>query len=460
VAISIFDLFTIGIGPSSSHTVGPMRAARRFAVAIDREGQLEATAKVTVELFGSLGATGKGHGTDRAVVLGLEGEEPEAIAPDDIGPRAARVFAEGNVRLLGRREVALGADDLVFHRLRSLPKHPNGMRFVAWDAAGGMLVERHYYSVGGGFVVGETTSSEAPPVRVREEGVRNPFTTAQELLAQCARRGISIGTLMLENELSWRSEDEVRARLRAIWSAMQACVARGCEREGVLPGGLKVVRRAPALKRRLESDPHMDDPLRALDWVNLWALAVNEENAAGGRVVTAPTNGAAGIVPAVMHYCAHFTTVAGPDAGEPLDRFLLVAGAVGLLYKMNASISGAEVGCQGEVGVACSMAAAGLTEALGGTPEQVENAAEIGMEHNLGLTCDPVGGLVQVPCIERNAMGAVKAINASRIALSGDGTHKVSLDKVIATMRMTGADMLTKYKETSRGGLAVNIVEC
>jgi L-serine dehydratase len=458
VAISIFDLFTIGIGPSSSHTVGPMRAARRFALALERHQKLDATARVVVELFGSLGATGMGHGTDRAVLLGLEGEVPEAIDPDQIASRVDRIRVEEVVHLLGRRAIALRpSEHLIFHSLRSLPKHPNGMRFAASDATGTELLERTYYSVGGGFVAGEATGTDAPPVPMRDDGVPHPFTTAAELLAQCGRRRTSISALMLDNELTWRTESEVRGRLEAIWQAMQDCVARGCAHEGVLPGGLKVKRRAPALLRRLDSGAAVDDPLAALDWVNLWALAVNEENAAGGRVVTAPTNGAAGIVPAVMHYYRRYAKDAS-DGG--LERFLLVAGAVGMLYKMNASISGAEVGCQGEVGVACSMAAAGLTEALGGTPEQVENAAEIGMEHNLGLTCDPVGGLVQVPCIERNAMGAVKAINASRIALSGNGSHNVSLDKVIATMRMTGADMLTKYKETSRGGLAVNIVEC
>ncbi len=458
MAISIFDLFTIGIGPSSSHTVGPMRAGRRFALALERQQKLEATARVIVELFGSLGATGKGHGTDRAVLMGLEGEMPETIDPDQMGPRVDRIRSEEVLHLLGRRAIALRpSEHLIFHRLRSLPKHPNGMRFVAADADGAELLERTYYSVGGGFVVGESTSSDAPPVPTHEDGVPNPFTTAAELLAQCGRRRASISALILENEVIWRTESDVRGRLQAIWQAMQDCVARGCRHEGILPGGLKVKRRAAALLHRLESAAPADDPLAALDWVNLWALAVNEENAAGGRVVTAPTNGAAGIIPAVMHYYRRYAKDA---SDEGIERFLLVAGAVGMLYKMNASISGAEVGCQGEVGVACSMAAAGLTEALGGTPEQVENAAEIGMEHNLGLTCDPVGGLVQVPCIERNAMGAVKAINASRIAFSGDGTHKVSLDKVIATMRMTGADMLTKYKETSRGGLAVNIVEC
>jgi L-serine dehydratase len=435
-----------------------MRAARRFALALEREQKLDATVRVTVELFGSLGATGRGHGSDRALEMGLEGAEPETIDPDAIAERVERIRVEETLRLLGRHPIAFRpSEQLVFHRLRSLPKHPNGMRFVASDGAGDELMERTYYSVGGGFVVGEATSTDAPPLPMHEENVPNPFTTATELLALCARRGASISTLMLENERTWRDEADVRRRLLAIWAAMQACVERGCEQEGILPGGLKVKRRAPALRRRLEERKVTGDPLVALDWVNLWALAVNEENAAGGRVVTAPTNGAAGILPAVMHYYERYGRRPSDDG---IARFLLVAGAVGLLYKMNASISGAEVGCQGEVGVACSMAAAALTEVLGGSPEQAENAAEIGMEHNLGLTCDPIGGLVQVPCIERNAMGAVKAINASRIALSGDGTHKVSLDKVIATMRMTGADMLTKYKETSRGGLAVNIVEC
>jgi L-serine dehydratase len=458
MALSVFDLFTIGIGPSSSHTVGPMRAARRFALALERDAKLDSTAAMKVELYGSLGATGKGHGSDTAVMLGLEGEEPEKIDPDVVASRVERIRSEESLQLLGRRAVPFRpGEHIVFHRLQSLPKHPNGMRFVALDAAGAEIAERTYYSVGGGFVVGEATSGDAPPVPMHDEKVPLPFTTAAELLTSCASRGLSISTLVLANERTWRSEEEVRNKLLDIWRAMQGCVRRGCEREGILPGGLKVKRRAPALHRRLKSDARANDPLVALDWVDLWALAVNEENAAGGRVVTAPTNGAAGIIPAVLHYYARYAPNADDDG---IARFLLVAGAIGMLYKMNASISGAEVGCQGEVGVACSMAAAGLTEALGGTPEQVENAAEIGMEHNLGLTCDPIGGLVQVPCIERNAMGAVKAINASRIALSGDGKHKVSLDKVIATMRETGADMLTKYKETARGGLAVNIVEC
>jgi L-serine dehydratase len=476
MALSVFDLFTIGIGPSSSHTVGPMRAARRFALALERDGKLEAATRVRVELFGSLGATGKGHGSDGAVIVGLEGEEPERIDPDTISERVGRVRSEGRIALLGRHSVDFrpdGAspashgrghdvdDDLVFHRLRSLPMHPNGMCFTALDAGSAEIASRTYYSVGGGFVVGEGTSADAPPVVMHAEAVPHPFTTGAELLGRCAQQGLSISTLVLQNECTWREEAAVRAKLLGIWDAMRSCVKRGCEREGILPGGLKVKRRAPALLRKLKASAQPDagpaDPLVALDWVNLWALAANEENAAGGRVVTAPTNGAAGVVPAVLHHYVAHTPNADDDG---IARFLLVAGAIGMLYKMNASISGAEVGCQGEVGVACSMAAAALTEVLGGTPEQVENAAEIGMEHNLGLTCDPIGGLVQVPCIERNAMGAVKAINAARIALRGDGQHKVSLDKVIATMRATGADMSTKYKETARGGLAVNIVEC
>jgi L-serine dehydratase len=435
-----------------------MRAARRFVKALEREEKLAATRAVKVDLFGSLGATGKGHGSDKAVLLGLEGEEPETVDPDEMPRRAERIEAGDPLKLLGSHAIAFRpAEHLVFHKLRSLPKHPNGMCFTAFDAAGAEIEQRTYYSVGGGFVVNESASADAPAVPTHEERVPHPFTTGAELLSVCATEGLSISTIMLHNERTWRDEGRVRAKTLEIWAAMQACVRRGCEREGILPGGLKVKRRAPALARRLKSDAREKDPLVALDWVDLWALAVNEENAAGGRVVTAPTNGAAGVVPAVLHYYARYAPNADDDG---VARFLLVAGAIGMLYKMNASISGAEVGCQGEVGVACSMAAAGLTEALGGTPEQVENAAEIGMEHNLGLTCDPIGGLVQVPCIERNAMGAVKAINASRIALSGDGKHKVSLDKVIATMRETGADMLTKYKETARGGLAVNIVEC
>jgi L-serine dehydratase len=457
LAISVFDMFTIGIGPSSSHTVGPMRAARSFAQALEAAGTLGVTARVKAELFGSLGHTGRGHGSDRAVLLGLEGEAPETVDPEAIDARVAKIRADGSLSLLGARVVPWReAEALVFHRRQTLPGHPNGMRFTAYDAEDQPLTARVYYSVGGGFVVDEQAAAQDRIVEDRTP-LPHPFTSGAELLSQCMYTGLSISALMLENETAWRSEAEIRAGLLRIWEAMKACVKRGCEREGILPGGLKVRRRAVALRRRLEAEAGSGDPLAAMDWVDLYALAVNEENAAGGRVVTAPTNGAAGVIPAVMHYYARFVPGADDDR---LVRFLLTAGAIGIIYKTRASISGAEVGCQGEVGVACSMAAAGLAEVTGGTPEQVENAAEIGMEHNLGLTCDPVGGLVQVPCIERNAMGAVKAINAARLALRGDGKHKVSLDKVIETMRQTGADMKTKYKETARGGLAVNIIEC
>ncbi|MBX3217071.1 MAG: L-serine ammonia-lyase [Labilithrix sp.] len=453
--LSVFDIFKIGIGPSSSHTVGPMKAARRFAEALERDGAFERVERIAVELYGSLGHTGKGHGTDVAVLLGLEGELPDQTDVDAVPARLARIGAAGQLLLLGRRPVAFRvADQIVFHRRKSLPLHSNGMRFIATDASGATLLERVYYSVGGGFVVDESDPEKAGGAAAP---VPYPFKTGAELLERCKANGLSLSTLVLENEKSLSSEAEVRAGVLALIETMRACVRRGCEREGILPGGLKVKRRAASLHRRLRADASSDDPLYAMDWVNLWALAVNEENAAGGRVVTAPTNGAAGIVPAVLHYYARWVPGADDDGAV---RFLLAAAAIGMLYKMNASISGAEVGCQGEVGVACSMAAGALAEVMGGTPAQVENAAEIAMEHNLGLTCDPIGGLVQVPCIERNAMGAVKAINAARLALRGDGSHLVSLDKVIATMRQTGADMLTKYKETARGGLAVNIVEC
>ncbi len=458
MALSVFDMFSIGIGPSSSHTVGPMRAARRFVEGLAATGALSRVARVRVELFGSLGATGRGHGSDLAVVLGLMGEAPDTVDGDSARARVDAGRGGRPLSLLGQREVVLApTTDLLFHKRQSLPAHPNGLRFCALDAEGVTLSERVMYSVGGGFVVAES-EVDAPLGATVDVDVPHPFGSGAELLARAVESGLSISALMLVNERAWRSEGDVRARLLNLWSVMQACVQRGCEREGILPGGLRVRRRAATMFRRLKGDPRAErDPLAALDWVNLWALAVNEENAAGGRVVTAPTNGAAGIIPAVMHY---FTRVCPGADDDGVVRFLLTAGAIGILYKRNASISGAEVGCQGEVGVACSMAAAGLAEAMGGTPEQVENAAEIGMEHNLGLTCDPIGGLVQVPCIERNAMGAVKAINAARIALSGDGKHHVSLDKVIATMRRTGADMSTKYKETARGGLAVNVIEC
>ncbi len=461
--ISVFDVFKIGIGPSSSHTVGPMRAARRFVQRLAEEGQLAKVSAVRCELFGSLGFTGRGHGTDRAVLLGLEGEEPATVDVDSVERRVARVGSEQRICLApaagdAGHAIAFDPDrDLVFHRREKLPLHSNGMRFTATDESGAVLAERIFYSVGGGFVVdhlgapAEATAGGEPPA------IRYPFNTATELLAHADNHGMAISSLMLANECAAHSEAEVRRRVLELWHAMDACVRRGCEREGILPGGLKVKRRAAALHRKLRADSRGNDPLAIMDWVNLFALAVNEENAAGGRVVTAPTNGAAGIIPAVLTYYRRFT----PNADdEGTIRFLLTAAAIAALYKKNASISGAEVGCQGEVGVACSMAAGALAEVLGGTAAQVENAAEIGMEHNLGLTCDPIGGLVQVPCIERNAMGSVKAINAARLALQGDGTHKVSLDKVIKTMWRTGADMSSKYKETARGGLAVNIIEC
>jgi L-serine dehydratase len=456
MAISVFDLFSVGIGPSSSHTVGPMRAARTFARGLADEGLLGRVTRVRAELFGSLGATGHGHGSDRAVILGLEGEEPETVDTATVAARVAAVRASGSVRLLGEHEVALAEDDLVLHRRRSLPYHPNGMSFHAYDRAGELVRSRTFYSVGGGFVVDETAVG-ADRIRADDTAVRYPFTSAADLLARCAESGLPVSGVMLANETAWQPAGQVRDGLLKIWAVMQQCVVNGWTRTGVLPGGLKVPRRAPELYRQLQTESDSADPLRAMDWVNLFALAVNEENAAGGRVVTAPTNGAAGVLPAVLHYYTQFCPGACDDG---VVRFLLTAGAIGALYKQNASISGAEVGCQGEVGSACSMAAGALCEVLGGTPEQVENAAEIGMEHNLGLTCDPVGGLVQVPCIERNAMGAVKAINAARIALRGSGDHVVSLDKVIKTMRETGADMKIKYKETARGGLAVNVIEC
>ena len=475
MAVSVFDLFTIGIGPSSSHTVGPMRAARQFALALEESGRLARVRGVRVHLYGSLAATGRGHGTDRALVLGLEGETPEAVDVERLPARVAAIADAGRLRLLGRREIAFDpATDLVFERAGRLPGHPNGMRFVArsaadpvaaaGDVAAALVAEQVYYSVGGGFVAGAEEAGR-PVLVERDTRLPLPFSTAAELLARCERHDLPVSGVMLRNECAWGAEAEVRAGLLEIWAAMQQCVRRGCRQEGELPG-LHVARRAPGLHRQLAGQPEAArrDPLAAMDWVSLYALAVNEENAAGGRVVTAPTNGAAGIVPAVLHYYARFCPGADDDG---VVRFLLAAGAVGLLFKLNASISGAEVGCQGEVGSACSMAAAGLTEVLGGSPAQVENAAEIAMEHNLGLTCDPIGGLVQIPCIERNAMAAVEAINASRLALRGSGRHVVSLDKVIRTMRDTGRDMQDKYKETSRGGLAthvvpvpVNVVEC
>ncbi|WP_222910786.1 L-serine ammonia-lyase [Pseudomonas sp. DNDY-54] len=458
MSLSVFDLFKIGIGPSSSHTVGPMRAALRFAEGLRRDGQLTACERVRVELYGSLGATGKGHGSDKAVLLGLEGDLPETVDTAGISQRLAAMRESHELRLLGEKTIRFDlSNDLQFIR-KPLAFHPNGMVFRAFDAAGLQLRSREYYSVGGGFVVDEQTAGSDRIVEDRTP-LPYPFHSAAELLALCSEHSLSISQLMLANEAAWRPEAETRAGLLRIWQVMQDCVKAGCRTEGTMPGGLKVQRRAAGLYRQLSEHPeaNLSDALNVLDWVNLYALAVNEENAAGGRVVTAPTNGAAGIIPALLHYYVRFIRGANEDG---IVRFLLTAAAIGILYKENASISGAEVGCQGEVGVACSMGAGALCEVLGGTPRQVENAAEIGMEHNLGLTCDPVGGLVQVPCIERNAMGSVKAINAARMALRGDGSHFISLDKVIRTMRQTGADMKSKYKETARGGLAVNIIEC
>jgi L-serine dehydratase len=465
LAVSVFDLFKIGIGPSSSHTVGPMRAARLFVQGLAQAGQLACTARVCVRLYGSLGATGKGHGSDKAVLLGLEGEEPDSVDVATVPARLAQIREKASLQLDGRHAIAFDERaDLLFHARDTLPFHANGMRFTAWDAAGAVLAERTLYSVGGGFVVSEEAASDGARRRVIAPDATvlpMPFQTGAGLLELAREHGLSIAGIMMRNEVHWRSQDEVRGGLLRIWEVMQACIERGCRTEGVLPGGFRVPRRAPGLVRRLEAGRSAGgppaDPLSVLDWVNLYALAVNEENAAGGRVVTAPTNGAAGIIPAVLAYAQRFVP-GGSD--ERVVEFLLTAAAIGILYKENASISGAEVGCQGEVGVACSMAAGALCAVLGGAPAQVENAAEIGMEHHLGLTCDPVGGLVQIPCIERNAIAAVKAINAARMALHGDGTHRVSLDQVIKTMRETGADMMTKYKETARGGLAVNIVEC
>jgi L-serine dehydratase len=458
MSLSVFDLFSIGIGPSSSHSVGPMRAARLFLDLLEQQSLLQSVQRITVDLYGSLALTGKGHGTDTAIMLGLLGHRPETVDPEQVESVIQQLRSSGQLPLPGAHTIAFNPEEaIIFNRRKSLPFHPNGMKMLAQTTTV-QIVEQVYYSVGGGFVLTEEQAATGKRTPQREP-VPHPFANAKELIRLCNELDLPISQLVLRNELTWRTESEIRARLLEIWSVMQACVDRGCNREGILPGGLRVQRRAAAMRRSLVEHPEttLRDPLSILDWVDLYALAVNEENAAGGRVVTAPTNGAAGIIPAVMHYYSRFVPSANDDG---IVRFLLTAGAIGMLYKMNASISGAEVGCQGEVGVACSMAAGALTEVLGGSIFQVEQAAEIGMEHNLGLTCDPIKGLVQVPCIERNAMGAVKAINASRLALRGNGEHRVSLDKVIETMRRTGADMSNKYKETSRGGLAVNVIEC
>jgi L-serine dehydratase len=454
MSLSVFEIFKIGIGPSSSHTMGPMNAARSFVDSLAAQQLLARTAGVKAELYGSLALTGRGHCTDRAILLGLEGMRPETIDSAQVEPTVERIRKAKRLRLRGEHEVDFDeASQLLFHHDKVLPGHSNGMQFTARDAQGTTLAHEEYYSTGGGFIV--KAGEQLNPATQRAVAPYE-FNSAAELLEQGSKHGLEIHELMMARERTWRSEAEVKKGLLDIWRVMRECVQRGFTAQGLLPGVLRVRRRAPKLFRSLESAGERD-PMHALDWVNAYALAVNEENAAGGQMVTAPTNGAAGIVPAVLHYYERFEAGAD-DAG--VIRFLLTAAAIGMLYKKNASISGAEMGCQGEVGVACSMAAAGLVSALHGTNEQIENAAEIGMEHNLGLTCDPVAGLVQIPCIERNAMGSLKAISAARLALHGDGSHKVSLDQVINTMRQTGMDMSTIYKETSQGGLAVNVPEC
>ncbi|MFI2566628.1 L-serine ammonia-lyase [Paenarthrobacter sp. NPDC018779] len=478
MAVGVFDLFSVGIGPSSSHTVGPMRAGAVFARELRESGVLSAVAGLRVDLYGSLAATGKGHGTFTATLLGLEGFEPELILPDEVEERLAAIAETGVLNLAGAVggsgagasgggvQLPFAVEDMVLHPLTVLPRHTNGMKFAVTDAEGNVLREATFFSVGGGFIVREG-EEDAARVELEESKAELPlpFRTAAELLGRCASKGLGISDIMLINERASRSEVEIREGLLHIWSVMEACVETSLKREGVLPGGLRVRRRAPDwLERLLKEDKDRNDPKYWQEWVNLIALAVNEENASGGRVVTAPTNGAAGIIPAVLYYALHYAPgmdqASQADRDDVVVRFLLAAGAVGVLYKEQASISGAEVGCQGEVGSASSMAAAGLAEVMGGSPAQVENAAEIAMEHNLGLTCDPIGGLVQIPCIERNAIAAAKAINAAKMALWGDGTHRVSLDEVIVTMRETGKDMSHKYKETAMGGLAVNVVEC
>ncbi|NMZ08251.1 L-serine ammonia-lyase [Pseudomonas proteolytica] len=458
MAISVFDLFKVGIGPSSSHTVGPMRAAATFAQSLADQQMLEQTQRVEVRLYGSLSATGVGHATDRACVMGLMGEWPDRVDPTSIGPRIQQLRESGRLLLAGTQEISFNWQHDLLLLEESLPYHPNAMSLHAYGTDG-LLSEQTYYSVGGGFII-EAAEAESGIAPTSDVELPYDFSSAVELLALCNKHGLRVSELMMANERAWRSDEDIRSGLLHIWSVMRECVEQGLRDEGILPGGLDVPRRAAKLHRSLLEigKPNViTSTLSAMEWVNLFALAVNEENAAGGRMVTAPTNGAAGIIPAVLHYYMKFNADASDD---DVVNFFLAAAAVGILCKKNASISGAEVGCQGEVGSACAMAAAGLADILGATPEQLENAAEIGLEHNLGLTCDPVGGLVQVPCIERNAIAAVKAINATQMALRGDGKHFISLDRVIRTMRDTGADMHDKYKETSRGGLAVSWVEC
>lgn len=460
MAISTFNLFSIGMGPSSSHTVGPMRAARLFMETVEKKGVLNEVARLRTDLYGSLALTGKGHATDIAVMLGLSGETPENIDPNSVPGKIEKIKTEKKLSLFSKHPINFDeGKDLLFHYDKQLPYHPNGMRFTIYNQNGKELLSQVYYSVGGGFIVDHDTASKDKTLGDEEHKLPFPFKNAEEMLKQCRENNYSITELMMENEKSWRSEKEIHDGLLHIWHVMEACMERGCQQEGVLPGGLNVRRRAAAILKHLQEQKKNNKTHAAevMEWVSLWALAVNEENAAGGRVVTAPTNGSAGVIPAVMKYYKEFIDGA---SDEGIVTFMLNAGAIGILYKEGASISAAEMGCMGEVGVACSMAAAGLTAVLGGTIEQIENAAEIGMEHNLGLTCDPIKGLVQIPCIERNTMGAIKAINATLLALRGDGLHRVSLDQVIATMRATGHDMKSIYKETSLGGLAVNVPEC
>lgn len=458
MTISLFDLFSIGIGPSSSHTVGPMLAANTFLNVIRSNDCFDKTARIKIELYGSLALTGKGHGTDKAILNGLEGKSPDTVVPESMIPRMHEIIATGMLCLAGKRSIPFNeSSDFLFFQKELLPKHSNGLRFTAYDHSGAVLLSQVYYSIGGGFITTEeefeqpSTTISRPPY---------PFTTARQLLKLCQDNKLTIAELMMANELTWRETRAIHEGILAIAKVMNECIENGCRHPGILPGGLNLRRRAPDLYQKLiehKGIPSIFEQSDIMNKLNLYAMAVNEENAAGGRIVTAPTNGAAGIIPAVLKYCqeAHDRL-----SKEDIYTYFLTAAAIGILYKEGASISGAEVGCQGEVGVASSMAAAGLTAVLGGTIEQIENAAEIAMEHHLGMTCDPVMGLVQIPCIERNAMGAVKAVNASRMALIGDGQHQISLDKVIKTMKKTGEDMQTIYKETSLGGLAVNQPEC
>lgn len=458
MAISVFHLFSIGIGPSSSHTVGPMRAARQFVLNLEKAGILTKTHGVKVDLYGSLALTGKGHATDLAILLGLEGATPEKVDPSQVHTQVENIRTQRNLKLLDKHTVPFDeSKQLLFHYDKQLPYHPNGMRFSAYDINGKEVRVEIFYSVGGGFIVDHATASKDKHLGEDDHKLPFPFKTADELLRICREHKFKIEDVMMANEQTWRSKEEIRQGLLNIWNVMKTCIERGCWQDGILPGGLNVKRRAAGLLRSLSDPNRKKKPADIMEWVSLWALAVNEENAAGGKVVTAPTNGAAGVIPAVMKY---YETMVDDASEQGIITFMLIAGAMGILYKEGASISAAEMGCMGEVGVACSMAAAGLTAVLGGTNEQIENAAEIGMEHNLGLTCDPIKGLVQIPCIERNTMGAIKAINAAMLAMQGDGTHRVSLDQVIATMRQTGHDMKDIYKETSLGGLAVNVPEC